>query len=255
MKILKSVTINLSKIPEKLTRWTITIGDITIQTHPNKSEKSVEYLIVSAQKELYQLPRKTSNNLIVLPENELKSIEQSIELIANHLSLCENLQRSISSMSPSIFLVASSDEEQEYLEGVKGFDLSNVDRINKETKRTLDLEFCIKNLGDRPDGVLIFSEANSCTHLSGKFHEYIRLFERAFNRSNRGIIDPLSNFLKQNEILGYSKSEIEKWVDIRHKSIHANSPEGFLVEGDLRPYISRVEQACYDVLFKEDMAK
>ena len=229
----------------------INYGDITIKTHETKSKKDKNFILVTAEKELKELPSKTDKNLVKVPKDIIKELEQSLENVVNIISLCERLKRSISSTIPSIFLIITNDNEKKFLSDAKGFDFEKYDRVKNAAIIKFDIEFCLKNLNDRLDGIQIISEANSSEHLSGKFHEYFKFLERAFKRANRGLIEPLSKFLEQNSILGYTKEEIENWITVRHKSIHANRRDGYFVEGDIRPFISRIEQASYEVLFNK----
>ena len=66
-------------------------------------------------------------------------------------------------------------------------------------------------LNDRLDGVAIMAEAISCTHLTGKLHEFMRFFERAFTLSSTPLIEPLSNFLASSKIK-IEKSDVQNWI-------------------------------------------
>lgn len=106
-------------------------------------------------------------------------------------------------------------------------------------------------LNDRLDGVAIMAEAISCTHLTGKLHEFMRFFERAFTLSSTPLIEPLSNFLASSKIK-IEKSDVQNWIlNLRHPATHADKKEQFVLESDVRQYIYLIEQAAYDVLFNK----
>jgi len=50
-------------------------------------------------------------------------------------------------------------------------------------------------LADRADGLALLVEASGIRHASGRFHEYIRVFERAFGKASRLLALPLAEFL------------------------------------------------------------
>ena len=98
----------------------------------------------------------------------------------------------------------------------------------------------------------MLAEALSHSHPTGKFHELLRLFERAFKRSSSKLIKPLAAFLSKAENLGYSESEIKNWVvSLRHPATHADIRDFFVLEAGIRPVVHRMEQAAYDVLFNK----
>jgi hypothetical protein len=105
---------------------------------------------------------------------------------------------------------------------------------------------------DRLDGLELCAEAQAQSSATGKFREFVRLFERAFNeRSKKSLIGPLSDFLAPNG-QGFTESEVKNWIEmIRHPLTHAAQRGRYLVEADAFPFIQRVEQAAYDVLLNK----
>ena len=109
----------------------------------------------------------------------------------------------------------------------------------------------LDSLVDRLDGVALLAEATAHGHLVGQFHEYVRLFERAFALGSSKLCNPLARFLKDAN-QGYTHAEVRKWlIDLRHPATHADQRESFVLEGDIRPVIHRIEQAAYEVLFNK----
>ncbi len=203
-------------------------------------KKGIEYLI------------EKDNITISISNNIIKEIEEVAEEFINFISLSKNTGRKISASKPSIFLEPENNLDIMNLSIARNMKFENISNIaSARTDFKFDLDFCKENLQDRIDGVQILAEANSTNHLSGKFHEYIRFFERAFKRENSGLTEPLSKFLSSNKNLGYSKKEIEKWINDRNRSVHANDKSGYLIERDVIKFIDRIEQASYDILFNK----
>ena len=250
MKVIKVLNIEFSEYVN-LIKKVFEQGDIVIHFAKQISKDPCSY-IVMVMKSSVEIS-KTDGKSIVLERAIINELEQAIENLINLISVSHKVGRKITSCIPSLFLDRETPKD--------GFFLDNCNNIildfpkNQSLsffKKEFDLDFCIKNLNDRLEGVQIIAEANSSTHLSGKFHDYFRFFEKAFNKENRGLIKPLSEFLEANIVLGYSTQEIEKWIKYRHESIHANGRNGFLIEKDILDIIYRVEQAVNDVLFNKE---
>jgi hypothetical protein len=104
---------------------------------------------------------------------------------------------------------------------------------------------------DREDGVALMGEALAQTHLTGRYRELLRLFERAFVESADRLVPPLADFLASRPGLGYSKTEVKRWiVRLRGRTVHADRHEP-LLEVDLRPVVDRMLLAAYEVLFNK----
>jgi hypothetical protein len=105
-------------------------------------------------------------------------------------------------------------------------------------------------LSDREDGVALLVEALSHDHAMGRFHEFIRLFERAFTRPAKTLTSPLNEFLSPR--FGYTAAELSRWFEeLRDPATHADARTEFLLEADVRPVIDRMEQAAFDVLLNK----
>ena len=242
---------HLSKKFKERGNWSIDYFGIKVSTLGLSNTNPINGILISGIKTLKKLPDRTKENLIEIPIDEIDRIEFALENIANVISLVESSKRTILSTIPSIFLIPENENDKIYLDNSTGFKFNSKKRTNSNYRTQFDMEFCLQNLADRLDGIAIISEANATGHLAGKFHEYFRFFERAFKRSNKGLLKPLSEFLSKNDMMGYSETEIENWIDIRHRSVHANNKKGFVVERDLRSYVPRLEQAVYEVLFNK----
>lgn len=90
------------------------------------------------------------------------------------------------------------------------------------------------------------AEAQSHRHATGRFHEFFRIFERAF-RTDCERLAPLL-FGCADKRYGYSLSEIETWIRARGPLTHADRRKEFLLERNACPLVYRMEQAAIDVL-------
>ena len=103
---------------------------------------------------------------------------------------------------------------------------------------------------DRSDGAALLAEALAHDHPTGKFHELIRLFERAFARPAKLLVEPLQTFL--NPSYGYTEEELARWFEqLRDPATHADARADVVFEKDVRPVIARMEQAAFDVLLNK----
>ncbi|MDE2589582.1 MAG: hypothetical protein KGL95_07950 [Patescibacteria group bacterium] len=221
----------------------------TFATTRNKIE-SPETLVVQAETTLNSKPELTDKNTIIIPEVPRKEMEQVIEYLANIISVSEMCQRTISSPAPCIAFRPENKEELDWLNGTKG--IPHTLQSNQEFRFSLQNEFQQNSfLSDRLDGVTMMAEALSCSHLTGKLHEFMRLFERAFTLSSKPLIKPLSDFLMHSKVK-ITIQDVAKWiVELRHPATHADRKDQFVSESDIRPYIYLIEQAAYDVLFNK----
>ena len=251
MKIIKIITVKFEKIPKNyLDNFKYLINDTLIRFHDYYKTEKEEYLIFTA--ELNGIDFTVESSTIKIHDDIINKVNKNIEDVINLISLSQNTGNNISSPRPSIFLESENLDDTAILRKVKklSFDkMINIARQNIE--HTFDLGFCLNNFNDRLDGVKIYSEANSTKSSSGKFREYIRLFEKGFKSSNSGLIKPLADFLSGYTKLNYDKSEIENWINMRNKSVHANCKDGFLIERDIISLIPRLEQAAIDILFNK----
>lgn len=196
----------------------------------------------------------TNAGEIIIPEEPRRKAERSIELLANLMAILESCKRQVFSPLISVALISDSGQDRQFLEKARGIHSSRVSsRSFDGIKPRFDSELSLipKFLNDRLDGLALLAEALSHDHATGKFHEFVRFFERAFTCGPFELIQPVSEFLLGAD-QGYTQDEIEKWfTHLRHPLTHADRKSTFLLEADARPVIWRLQQAAYDVLFNK----
>ncbi len=252
MKLVRIVTYTFDPDQDKwkFTKFDDGIVEVnTFSTTKDKQENS-KTLLAIAEIKLKDKPKINPDDSIEVPEIPRKYLEKRLEDVANIISVSEKCKRLISSTHPYIAFRPENDTEKKWLNDTKG--------IHSTLKQLPGFSFSLQKefmdnsfLGDRLDGVAIMAEAISCTHLTGKLHEFMRVFERAFTLSSTPLIVPLSNFLLTSKIK-IEKSDVTNWVfNLRHPATHADKKVQFVLESDVRPHIYLIEQAAYDVLFNK----
>jgi hypothetical protein len=194
-------------------------------------------------------PPKITQSKLVIPKKERQTLEREIINASNLVALGINARTKLS--SPLGFEVAFLPEGNK----AKQF-MSGVDSVLKEEGMGMrfggfETQKLIPNnletFKDRLDGLSLIAEALANSHPTGKFHEFIRLFERAFKASGGGLIAPLSAFLEASRF-SFSSTEVERWIGLRDSATHADRRNNFSTAVELTPIIRRMEQAAYDVL-------
>jgi len=216
---------------------------------PQKIQNEKRYLIYGIMELTKELDI-TTEKLIIIPKEEREKIEKAIETAINLFAVSTGSSRSISSPTPYIALQPDNDEERKMLEELNGFVLNptTIPGAPFQTEFNDELLMMVHN---RLDGVSLLAEALSHSHPTGRFHEFLRLFERAFTRSSSRLVQPLTEFLIQAD-QGFSKKEIENWVvKLRHPATHADRYEEFILESGIRPVVQRMKQAAYEILFNK----
>jgi hypothetical protein len=253
MKLLRLALLHFDPFPENWLSFSMNIKGVclaTISPWCNKVEKRV---CVVAEVGLRDRLELTHKNQIIIPSRARKPAEQAIEAVASMIAVAENCAYSISSPVPCAALKPENDQEQEFLEGTAGIAVDPQKRGIPSGGYKVSGELMVEAFEDRLDGVALLAEALSQKHATGRFHEFIRLFERAFKLSSIKLIEALTQYLS-GAGLGYTREEVNGWVkDLRNPATHADGKyqAHFVLQSDVRPVIRRMEQAAYDVLLNK----
>jgi len=187
-----------------------------------------------------------------VPERERQTARLALETAANIASLGLGCRRELSSPNPYVAFEAESDEEGAWLAESTGLHGGLEGVSNQSIQHRLDLESeeQLSSLRDRWDGVALLAEAITATRATGRFIDFMRLFERAFRTPAPRLTEPLVAFLDPR--FRYSTDEVRHWTTtMRGSAAHADQRKEFLIEPDVRPYLARVEQAAWDVLLNK----
>ena len=252
MKLVRIATYTFYPPQKKWKASQFNDGLVNVQICETAKEKkpNTDTLLAIAFIKLDEKPKLDEDRAIEIPDVPRKMLEGGIENVANIISVSEHCKKNISSPHPYVLFKPENSTEREWLDATSGirYELSNFPNIYFSLQ-----EDFIKNnfLSDRLDGIALLAEAQSCSHLTGKLHELMRFFERAFTVSSTSLVEPLSDFLKKSKI-DIKKEDVEKWIkDLRHPATHADRKEYFALEADVRPFIHQIEHAAIDVLFNK----
>lgn len=250
MKLIKTFIVHFERPLEENFQFEREINQIKIKFQDIiKYENKVCYLF-SAEENNIQFELEGTS--ISIAEKTIDKLVLTIEDCTNIISVSKYNGRRITSTNPSMFLEQENNQDLIILKTAKNFLFKDPELATFSPIHKFDLDFCFDNLIDRYDGVKIFSEAISAKTYSDKLREYFRLFEIGFKKSNRALIEPLFKFLAQNTVFNYRKDEISNWINIRHKTVHANHKQGFLINRNLYSSFARIEQAAVDILFNKE---
>lgn len=231
----------------------IRIGSVRVKTFIELNKETETWYFLCGCMNLSEELNVTPEKLIIIPNDKREEIEKAVETVVNYLVVSTRVTRTFSSPTPYILISYENDREKKILEQTNGFFLKPTQIPSVTPKLEFD-DNILNLLQDRLGGISLLAEALSHSHPTGRFHEFLRLFERAFHRSSSALIKPLIEFLSNAKNQGFSEPEIRNWVvTLRHPTTHADRRENFILEAGIRPIVHRMEQAAYDILFnKED---
>jgi hypothetical protein len=253
MKMHRLAIITFEREIEEATHLSATVGDVEIVTSPVtfKGQPDKRCLMV-ATIGLESCPYVSDDGFLTVPELPRCKCEWAIESSANMLSVLARRGRKISSATPCVAFSDISDEDQIILNRAKSIRASFIWRCAANEPLELLKSDLPNSLADRLPGLALLAEAMSNRHVVGRFREFLRFFEFAFARKVSQIEKKLAQFLKGAE-LGYTHEEVKSWLALRDGATHGDlkKAQTLIMEPDVRPFISRIEQASYDVLFNK----
>lgn len=228
-------------------------GDVTLEVSEvtlNKAPSQDTSLVVASTE--VGFPDIGDDGIVSVDEGARSRMESYIALLADFQAVATRSARHISSPEPTVAFAELAPQERARLEASKGFAARMPTQHRIFESIALDDPVLLDLASDRRDGILLMAEAVSSSHPTGRFHEFIRLFERAFGRSSTQLVDPLAEFLKGVPSFAYDRSDVNLWLTVlRHSSIHADRRKQLATALDIQKVLWRVEQAAYDVLFNK----
>ena len=196
-------------------------------------------LSVCADVPLSELPKADRNRLVEVPDEPRRLTEKAIDAAANLVSVATGNARSTTPRNLAVAFYPESDNERESLRslvGVKGLDRGVAFGRMSVSVTAAEL----KRLNDREDGVELLAEALSQDHVAGRYRELLRVFELGFAESEGKLISALAEFLAMRPRLGYTKTEVTRWIKrLRGRAVHADRSVP-LVGADLGDVVDRM---------------
>lgn len=187
---------------------------------------------------------------VILTDEMCQPLQAALETFANLLAIQYRTSRRL--MSPWRYAAVEplDDEGIGWLRGMSG--------IKHETTNYplrmyphFDADKHLTVLKDRLDGVSLLAEALCHNHSTGRLHDLMRVFERAFRTGPTRVCKQLLPAFLAPSGYGFTTSEVEGWLHLRDTSVHADQRLEFATQADTTRIINRVEQAAYDVLFNK----
>jgi hypothetical protein len=210
-------------------------------------------LLLSATMPLDQRPVVDGDGFVEVPEDARRRAETALQVTANLLSIATGGSRALSSPSLHVAFHAQGSDERDWLGQHRG--ITEVEHGRSLPAFSVRLEERhLAALGDRLEGAALVAEALANAHLTGRFHELVRLFELAFAENANRVVLHVADFLSAWPLLGYSKTEVKRWlIRLRNPATHVDRAgrNGIVLEVDLRSVIGRMTMAAYDVLLNK----
>jgi hypothetical protein len=250
VKLIRLATLVIPSEPGDWSTRCIRFGGCEVKPHLTKEQGESWTMLLSATVSLRYLPKKTAARRVVVPQKERVQAEEALELYANLFSASRHVRRRISSAMPAVVLAPDNDADKAFLDDAVGFLVAEQNRAVPGARFEFDVSDVGARLTDRFDGVAILAETLSQEHASGRFREVLRVFERAFALGGRNLVNPAAEFL-HGFGHGYTREEVDAWIDMRDGLTHADQRNKINFEGDAAWVVQRVMQASYDVLLNK----
>lgn len=244
-------TIHFDRLDDSWSKWSLTSDDIEVRALDTSPVEGRIRQLVAALTRLKHRPKLTSEGGVVVPDEARREAQAAIEHAADLIAVTQGTRRSIASAWPPVALSADGDDGRAWLQQARFFDFSGEYQGRSSMTASIELTDEVqRGLRDRLDGVALLAEALAHAHATGQFHEFGRLFERAFAVPMSKVAGPLTAFLRPK--FGYTDDEVKHWTEtLRDLATHADVRPSFVLESDIRPVIARLQQAAYDVLLNK----
>ena len=220
MRFLRLVVMKFeSSIDKWLINWKIDSEGVQLLLMDSHIEESNTHLLVAA---LTPVPKpEISDGALIVPTQARRKCEAEIEFAANVIAVHSRCRRSIKSVVPAAAFEAESEEEYQFLQSAtNGIDLTPIVTGHYPHPHLGEIGV-ISQLGDRKEGLALLAEGINHSLASGKYREYLRLFENAFCLSPcPKLAKKLVQFL--NPEMGYSRHEVNTWLTLRDGISHAD---------------------------------
>jgi hypothetical protein len=245
--------VTFTPAPRQGTSFGATFGETAeVRTLVSEDRNGELRTLAAAGVHLRYRPKLTASRLVVVPDDARRAAERALEIVANTVAVAGRCRREIASPFPWVAFEAKDDAARRWLEAAEG--IHALDHIVDVPNLTgdpvgFDDAAIMDGLTDRWDGVALLAEAFAHTHPTGRLHELLRVFERAFALPVRKLAKPLGDFIHPR--YGYTTEELEAWLDLRDSATHADVRREFVLEAEVRPVLRRMEQAAVDVLFNK----
>ena len=250
--LIRLAIVSAEDLDESWRRFGMRFDEVELTTREARDAQGELRILLAAARRLRYRPKVKADGGVAVPDRERREAEAAIETAVNLIAISQGTRCSISSPTPAAALLADGDDGHEWLAKASYLDLRPLGNGRPQPSWKVELtDELQKGLADRLDGVALLAEALGHKHPTGRFHEYLRLFERAFARPARNLAEPLVEVLDAR--FGYTTEEIEHWLGVlRDPATHADARPEFVLEADTRPVVGRMHQAAFDLLMNKE---
>jgi hypothetical protein len=249
MRLVRLAVINLSPDPRnKPAAFLIRDDRVDVEITPVTDLPGTR-LIAKATTPI-DTPGLNDAGFVVIPAEPRQWCEAAIMRAADVLAISTRCARSVVTGTPPLALVPEDAVDLALLAKARA--------IRADAPHALSTFITAVGLADlgpalhgRWDGAALLAEAYSHTQLSGRYREFVRLFEVAFGRSFMQMDKKLGDSLAP--AMGYTAAEVRRWQALRHPFSHADGKktDELALESDARPVVQRMEQAALDILMNK----
>jgi hypothetical protein len=251
MKLVRLAVVQLTSFTDDWRDSSYNIDGVHIQVLSVQQQDHSYFVLLGTIVPLQQDPDINTDGYILVPEPERKQGEAAIEAFTNLLAVSTRSSRRIFSPTPYVALIPEAREVHDRLNRKKGLLLSIDGRGIVFAPFHVPREDCLTHLFDRSEGITLLAEALTQDHAVGRAREFYRFFERAFACTDTYLSRLLKAFLNGTGH-NFSATEINHWMTVRGRTIHADRSEEFFLERDFRRISQRMEEAAYDILFNKE---
>lgn len=251
MRLVRLAVISLNPSPRnKPAATTLAIGAVTLSVAPvDLADLHGTHLVAKASIDVPQLV--VDEDLFAhIPAGPREECEGAITTIADLYAVTGRCRRVILTATPPLALAPDNDGDRAVLQQLRCI-RADAARPISSIYSPIELRDAVAGLTDRLNGAALIAEAYSHTTMSGRFREFVRLFELAFSRDFTQMEKKLTQTLLP--AMAYTQDEIRTWQALRHPFTHADGKltKMLALESDARSVIQRMEQAALDILFNK----
>lgn len=208
-------------------------------------------MLVAASIPLAYFPKIDDDGLVIVPRKEREAVDQKLDATANLLAVAQHCGTTISACGyRSVFFHPKSQRARDWLESAQGVRVEGRAEALDMWARIDLSSVTVEDLASRADGLMLLAEALASNHATGAFHEYVRLFERAFARPASLLTDLVLATLDAD--LEYDRGEVANWFEqLRDPAAHADQRTMIVTAADVVAILPRMKQAAYDILLNK----
>jgi hypothetical protein len=225
--------------------------EVLVKTGSSTEPNEPQWRLLLAEVPLESWPVEV-DRLLRIPEDARVRAEEALAAVSDALSVLSGSQRKL--LSPSglaVAFAADNAQEKTWLASQSGIKGASVGVVRTAFSPRLDMSV-LQHLSDREDGVALLAEALAQRHSAGRFRELLRIFERGFATSSNRLVPLLADFLKTRPALGYSKTEVKRWIlRLRGPAVHADRHAAFMNSREVADVVDRMLLASYEVLLNK----